>query len=59
MSVFFRDFYLTRFWILNQPTVDNGGVSRGRFVAVGVSDKCEVIASATAKKKKKTKEKNI
>ena len=30
------------FWIWNQFTVDNGGVSRGRSVAVGVSDRWKV-----------------
>ena len=30
------------FWIWNQSTVDNGGVGRGRFVAVGFSDRLKV-----------------
>ena len=29
-------------WIWNQSTVDNGEVSRGRYVAVGVSDRWKV-----------------
>ena len=30
------------FFVLNQSTVDNGGVSRGRSVTVGVSDRWKV-----------------
>ena len=34
--------HLIRALIWNQSTVDNGGVSRGRSVAVGVSDMSQV-----------------
>ena len=30
------------FWIWNKSTVDNGGVSRGRSMTVGVSDRWKV-----------------
>ena len=38
LATFFVHDYLGLFWFWNQSTVDNGGVSRGRSMAVGVSD---------------------
>ena len=38
LTTFFVHDLLGLFWIWNQPTVDNWGVSRGRSVAVGVSE---------------------
>ena len=38
----FRPLLIRVFMILNQSTVDNWGVSRGRFVAVGISDRLRV-----------------
>ena len=39
---FFCPWLVGLFWIWNQSTVDNGEVSRGRSVVVGVSDRCKV-----------------
>ena len=38
LAMFFVHDELGLFWIWNQSTVNNGGISRGRSVAVGVSD---------------------
>ena len=42
LTSFFVHDYLGLFWIWNQSTMDNGGVSRGRSVAVGLSDRWKV-----------------
>ena len=42
LTMFFVHDSLGLFWIWNQSTVDNGGVSRGKSVAVGVSDMWKV-----------------
>ena len=42
LTMFFVYDYLGLFTIWNQSTVDNGGVRRGRFMAVGVIDRWKV-----------------
>ena len=46
VATFFVHDQLWIFWIWNQSTVDNGGVSRGRSLAVGVSDRWKVTCDS-------------
>ena len=43
LTMFFVHDYLGLFWNWNQSTVDNGGVSRGWSVVVGVGYRPKVI----------------
>ena len=49
LRMFFVHDYLGDFGIWNQSTVENGGVSRGRSVAVGVSDRWKVTCDTRHK----------
>ena len=42
LTTFFVHKYFGFFWIWNQSTAGNGGVSKGRSVAVGVSYRLDV-----------------